>query len=122
MKFLSLKNPKAVTFLFNVVTGVLALLVIYSMALIVSLQFIVPSSFILIVYDVLLVFLLRYEGFMPDRYWEWYVKGYNEFKVSIGTWVFLLAYTALVIYIYGDEMKLSYLESREDYKLEDENS
>ena len=52
MKFLSLKNPKAVTFLFNVVTGVLALLVIYSMALIVSLQFIVPSSFILIVYDV----------------------------------------------------------------------
>lgn len=35
---------------------------------------------------------------------------------------FLLAYTALVIYIYGDEMKLSYLESREDYKFEDENS
>ena len=50
------------------------------------------------------------------------MKGYNEFKVSIGTWVFLLAYTALVIYIYGDEMKLSYLESREDYKFEDENS
>ena len=122
MKFLSLKNPKAVTFLFNVVTGVLALLVIYSMALIVSLQFIVPSSFILIVYDVLLVFLLRYEGFMPDRYWDWVQQGYNEFKVSIGTWVFLLAYTALVIYIYGDEMKLSYLESREDYKFEDENS
>ena len=33
MKFLSLKNPKAVTFLFNVVTGVLALLVIYSIGI-----------------------------------------------------------------------------------------
>ena len=50
------------------------------------------------------------------------VVAYYSVLVSIGTWVFLLAYTALVIYIYGDEMKLSYLESREDYKFEDENS
>ncbi len=105
MKFLSLKNPKVVTFLFNVVTGVLALLVIYSMALIVSLQFIVPSSFILIVYDVLLVFLLRYESFMPDRYWDWVQQGYNEYKIKIVFSLIYLAYSAMVGFVYRDELK-----------------
>ena len=105
MKFLSLKNPKAVTFLFNVVTGVLALLVIYSMALIVSLQFIVPSSFILIVYDVLLVVLLGYEGFMPDRYWDWVQQGYNEYKIKIVFSLIYLAYSAMVGFVYRDELK-----------------
>ena len=49
-----------------------------------------PYSFILIVYDVLLVFLLRYEGFMPDRYWDWVQQGYNEYKIKI---VFSLIYS-----------------------------
>ena len=112
MKFLSLTKTEVIKILLRIVVCCLELLCVFTLLFIIQFLFIMPSLLIIAFYD----------GFVPDRYWEWYVKGYNEFKVSIGTWVFLLAYTALVIYIYGDEMKLSYLESREDYKFEDENS
>mgnify|MGYP000534513792 CR=1 FL=1 len=63
------------------------------------------SSFILIVYDVLLVFLLRYEGFMPDRYWDWVQQGYNEYKIKIVFSLIYLAYSAMVGFVYRDELK-----------------
>ena len=75
------------------------------MALIVSLQFIVPSSFILIVYDVLLASLLIYDDCMPDRYWDWVQQGYNEYKIKIVFSLIYLAYSAMVGFIYRDELK-----------------
>ena len=121
MKFLSLTKTEVIKILLRIVVCCLELLCVFTMLFIIPFLFIMPSLG-MVIYAALWLIIAFYDGFVPDRYWEWYVKGYNEFKVSIGTWVFLLAYTALDIYIYGDEMKLSYLESREDYKLEDENS
>ncbi len=104
MKFLSLKNPKVITFLLNGVSVVLGLLVICSMA-IALMQFIVPSSFMLIVYDVLLISMLMYENCMPDRYWEWLEQGYNEYKVKIIFILIYLSYSAVVAFVYWDELQ-----------------
>ena len=81
------------------------------MALIVSLQFIVPSSFILIVYDVLLVSLLIYDDCMPDRYWDWVQQGYNEYKIKIVFFFFFLAYSAMVVFVYGCGLKPLFSEN-----------
>ncbi len=105
MKFLSLKNPKVITFLLNGVLGVLGLLVIYTIAILMLLQFIVPSSFILIIYDVLLIFMLMYGNCMPDRYWEWLEQGYNEYKVKIIFILIYLSYSAVVAFVYWDELQ-----------------
>lgn len=106
MKFLSLKNPKVVTFLLSAVLAMMALSAIYTMVSIVLLQFIVPFSFILIIHDVLLVSVLMYEDWMPDRYWKWEEQGYNGYKIKIITSLVYLAYSAMVIFVYWDEFQV----------------
>ena len=42
---------------------------------------------------------------MPDRYWDWVQQGYNEYKIKIVFSLIYLAYSAMVGFVYRDELK-----------------
>ena len=49
--------------------------------------------------------MLRYEKCMPDRYWEWAEQGYNRDKVKIIFDLIYLSYSAVVAFVYWDELQ-----------------
>ena len=121
MKFLSLTKTEVITILLGIVISCLELLCIVTVPFIMPFVFLMPSLG-MIIYAVLWSIIGLHTGFMPDRYWEWYVKGYNRFKVEIGMWAVLLCYTVFLIYVYGNDMKNYYLEELRHHKVEEANS
>ncbi len=99
----------------------LELLCVFTMLFIIPFLFIMPS-FGMVIYAALWLIIAFYESFMPDRYWKWYVKGFNKFKVLMSIRLIILGYTAFIIHVYGDEMINYYLKETCDYKVEEVES
>lgn len=121
MKFLSLTKTEVITILLGILESCLELLCFLTLIFIIPFLF-VKLSLGMIIYAVLWLIIAFYESFMPDRYWKWYVKGFNKFKVLMSIRLIILGYTAFIIHVYGDEMINYYLKETCDYKVEEVES
>ena len=104
MKFLSLTKTEVIKILLRIVVCCLELLCVFTMLFIIPFLFIMPSLG-MVIYAALWLIIAFYDGFVPDRYWDWVQQGYNEYKIKIVFSLIYLAYSAMVGFVYRDELK-----------------